>query len=230
MRSGPDRASNRFAGQRDNRTLSTARKLDPTAAATQWSGGDGSEAEIGVLRQKLQQMTEVMDVDQHPSLLAELTRDCPNSIRILASPHPIKRYTCLMHVFDFTERPEYVAIASHGVGRIYASPAFAHWLIAGGHLVEVAQDDALDGVLVFYFSEGSFKHVGLHGEDGRAVSKWGQGHLYDHALLEVPVVYGAEVRFYRGVPFEDAYDLLVQFAEENGMRFEPRSSDDAEAT
>jgi hypothetical protein len=152
------------------------------------------------------------------------THDCPNSIRILASPHPIKRYTCLMHALDFVERPEYVAIAGHGRGRIYASPAFARWLIEGGRLVEVSQEEARDGDLVFYFDDSGFKNVGLRRENGRVISKWGQGHLYDHELFEVPVVYGTQVKFYRHVEFEDAYDLLVRFAEENGMRFEPKPS------
>jgi hypothetical protein len=45
------------------------------------------------------------------------------------SVHPIRRYTCLMHVFDFADKREYAPIATHGLGRIYSSSAFAHWLL-----------------------------------------------------------------------------------------------------
>jgi len=89
------------------------------------------------LRQRLEEMTHVDDVSRHPALLAALSHECPNTVALLDSAHPIRRYTCLMHVFDFTEKPEYAAIATHGRGRIYAAGAFAHWLLDNGLLVGV---------------------------------------------------------------------------------------------
>ena len=167
-----------------------------------------------MLRKKLQTLTEVQDVAQHPALLAEVTRDCPNSVRITESPHPIKRYTCLMHVLDFTEKPEYIDFAGYRLDRVFAGADFAHWLIERGLLAEVSPADVQDGDLVFYFSsEGSFKHVGLRHSNGRVLSKWGVGHLYDHDLFEVPTSYGSDVRFYKRLPYEDAYHFLTQFAE-----------------
>ena len=182
-----------------------------------------------MLRKKLQTVIEVQDVAQHPVLLAEVTRECPNSIRITESSYPIDRYTCLMHVLNFTEKPEYIAIAAYGAGRIYAGTDFAHWLIERGILAEVSQAEAKDGDLVFYFSEGTFKHVGLWRLNGRVLSKWGVGHLYDHDLFEVATSYGTDVRFYKRLPYEDAYDLFTQLAEENDIPFEsaePSSSGD----
>ena len=171
----------------------------------------------GVLRERLQTIIEVQDVSKHPALLAELTGECPNSIQIVKSPHPIDRYTCLMHVFDFTEKPEYVAIAKYGLGRIFAGTDFAHWLIERGHLVEVSQTEAQEGDLVFYFSEGSFKHVGLWQSGHRVLSKWGVGHLYDHEIPEVPMSYGTDVRFYNRIPYEETFGFFKQFVEENGI-------------
>ena len=182
-----------------------------------------------MLRKKLQTVIEVQDVAQHPVLLAEVTREFPNSIRITESSYPIDRYTCLMHVLNFTEKPEYIAIAAYGTGRIYAGTDFAHWLIERGLLAEVSQAEAKDGDLVFYFSEGTFKHVGLWRLNGRVLSKWGVGHLYDHGLFEVPTSYGTDVRFCNRLPYDDAYDLFRQFAEEIDIPFEsaePSSSDD----
>ena len=123
-----------------------------------------------------------------------------------------------MHVSDFTEKPEYIAIAR--LGRVFAGADFARWLIEQGTLADVSQAEAQDGDLVFYFSEGTFKHVGLWRPNGRVLSKWGVGHLFDHELFEVPMSYGSEVRFFKRLPYEHAYDLITQFAKENGITFE----------
>lgn len=175
--------------------------------------------ENAVLRKKLQKLTQVQDVNQHLALLAEVTRECPNSIRIIESPHSNERYTCLMHVLDFTEKPQYIAIAKRGLDRVFAGTDFAKWLIQRGHLAEVTQAEAQDGDLVFYFHEGDFKHAGVWRSNGRVLSKWGVGHLYDHELFEVPMSYGTDVRFYNRLPYEDAFDLFIQFAAENGIPF-----------
>jgi hypothetical protein len=173
------------------------------------------------LRKKLEEMTRVDDVSQHPVLLAALSREYPNTIVLLDSPHPIRRYTCMMHVLDFAEKPDYATIATHGRGEIFAASAFAHWLLDKGLLVELKQEDAREGDIVLYFNEdGRFKHAGLIGANGRVVSKWGTGHLYEHELLEVPECYGTTVRFFKGPSYDDAFDHFLQFAEDNGMRFE----------
>jgi hypothetical protein len=46
-----------------------------------------------MVRKKLQKMTEVEDVSLHPALLAALSRESPNTIAVLDSPHRIRRYT-----------------------------------------------------------------------------------------------------------------------------------------
>lgn len=174
-----------------------------------------------VLRKKLEEMTHVDDVSQHPVLLAALTRAYPNTIVLLDSPHPIRRYTCMMHILDFAEKSDYATIAKHGRGEIFAAGAFAHWLMDKGLLVELKQDDARERDIVLYFNaEGRFKHAGLISANGRVVSKWGIGHLYQHELLEVPESYGTTLRFFKGFSYEDAFGHFLQFAEESGMRFE----------
>ncbi len=171
-----------------------------------------------VIREKLQLITEVQDASKHPALLADLTGECPNSIRITESPHPIDRYTCLMHVLEFTEKPEYVAIARYGLRRIFAGTDFAHWLVERGHLVEVSQTEAQEGDLVLYFKDGQFKHAGLWQSDDRVLSKWGVGHLYDHEIFEIPMSYGTEVKFYNRLPYEEAFGFFQEFVEESGIQ------------
>lgn len=171
-----------------------------------------------MLRNRLEEMTHVEDVSTHPTLLAALSRECPNSVRIVDSPHPIRRYTCLMHALDFTEKPEYVAIASRGFAVVYAGPRFAHWLLDRSLLEELPGAEAREGDLVFYFNgEGRFKHAGVRTGSGRVVSKWGTGHLYEHDTFEVPESYGETVRYFRKPSYEDALEHFVSFAKENGM-------------
>jgi hypothetical protein len=172
------------------------------------------------LRERLEDMTRVDDVSQHPALLAALTRECPNTITLLDSIYPIRRYTCLMYVFDFAEKAEYAAIATYERGLIYAAGAFAHWLLDNGVLVEVIPCDAGDGDLIFYFGDDErFKHAGLHLTNGRVHSKWGIGHLYQHGLFEVPESYGNKVRFFRMFSYDEAFGYFMRFAEDQGMKF-----------
>lgn len=121
---------------------------------------------------------------------------------------------------DFAEKPEYEAIAAHGRGRIYAAGAFGHWLLDRGLLVEVSQAEAREGDLVFYLSnDGRFKHAGLCRAEGRVISKWGIGHLYEHGVFEVPDSYGNKVRFFRSLSYDEAFGHFMRFAEDNGMTF-----------
>ena len=172
------------------------------------------------LRKRLQAMTEVEDVSQHPRLLQEIRGKCPNTIELLASPHPVGRYTCLVHVLGFAGCPDYEAIASRGFHVVFAGRAFAHWLIDRGALSEVSQPEAKTGDFVFYFDQdGRFMHAGLDRTNLRVTSKWGIGHLYEHELWDVPESYGTSVRFFKQLPYEEALDLFIQFAREKGMFF-----------
>ncbi len=170
-----------------------------------------------MLRRRLRDMIAVSDAYRHPSLLRRLSRIHRNSIRPLPSSHPIYRYTCLMHVFSFAEHPDYIAIAQHGQGRVYAGADFAHWLIARGLLMPLRSDDAQAGDLVFYFEDGQFKHAGMITGDGRVVSKWGSGQLYEHDLYEVPDSYGDDVRYFASLSCDAAFEYFTWFAAEHGI-------------
>jgi len=162
-----------------------------------------------MLRKKLQEMTEVLDVSRHPAMLKELSRTCPNTIAILKSPHRLDRYTCAMYAFDFTEKREYVQIAAHGP---FAGKDFLHRLVDNG-LLEVPEKEACEGDIVIYFAEdGWFKHIGLKRGAVRVVSKWGTGHLYEHGLFEVPEGYGTTTRFFKRLTFEAGLRYFREYA------------------
>ncbi len=164
------------------------------------------------------------DVTRHPALLDEVIRNCPNTIVLLESTYPLRRYTCAMHVFDFIEKPEYAAIAERGLNRVFAGGAFVHWLLDERLLEEIAPRDAREGVIVVYFNEaGLFKHAGITVREDRVVSKWGTGHLFEHGLFEVPESYGTKVRFFRKLRQATAYEYFMLFAKDNGMLLDETS-------
>ena len=174
-----------------------------------------------MLRKRLQEMTEVEDVSRHPALLSEITRDYPNTVAVVESCHPLERYTCVMHVFDFVEKPEYVAIAERGFNRVFAGGAFVNWLLDRGLLEKLQWSDTGRGDVVLYFNEqGSFKHAGLILAGERLLSKWGTGHLFEHGVLEVPESYGTGLLLVKGVPYDEGYKRFCDFATENGMIFQ----------
>jgi hypothetical protein len=74
--------------------------------------------------------------------------------------------------------------------------AFVRYLIEKGVLHEVPQNEVIKDGIVVYFKEQEPQHAGrLFG--ARVASKWGDGLLWDHEILEVPIIYGDGVLFYR---------------------------------
>jgi hypothetical protein len=172
------------------------------------------------LRGRLQAMTEAQSKSEYLAMLAAVARDFPNAIVLLDSPYPIQRYTCLMHVFEFTEKPEYAAMASRGFNVVFAGPTFAHWLLEKQLLTEVGEAEVREGDLIFYFNEeGRMKHAGLSRGVDRVESKWGKGGLFQHGLVEIPSSYGTTRRFFRKIPYEEALEYFRRFAKEKGMLF-----------
>jgi hypothetical protein len=170
------------------------------------------------LRKKLVAMTDADTEDQYLELFAAAIQNHPNAVTRLYSAHPIGRYTCFVHVFGFTEKPEYVAIARWGFNGQFAGPEFAHWMIDHQELKEVSEAEAQPGDMVMYFNdEGRLKHTGIYLGVNRVESKWGKGHLFEHDLFAVPESYGTTVKYFRKIPGEDVLESFKQFAREKGM-------------
>ena len=156
-------------------------------------------------------------------MLRELSLAHPNSVKILESVHPLRRYTCFVHAFGFTEQLAYVSIAEMAFNYVYAGPAFGLWLIDKGHLSEITEDDLVPNDLAFYFSvDGRLRHVAIFLGGGRFQSKWGLGYLFEHGLFEVPESYGKSARFFRGLAYPTAIRCFIAYAASKGMRFSRR--------
>lgn len=172
------------------------------------------------LRERLEDVFEAESWSEYLTLLAKVSSQFKNKIVLLDSPNPVERYTCVVHVLDFTEKPEFLAIDSRGFNVVIAGPNFLHWLLAKELLTEVAEPDACEGYLVLYFDQnGRIKHAGLTLGNGRVESKWGKGGLLQHDIFEVPASYGSNVRYFRRVQSDQALEYFKCYAKEKGMLF-----------
>lgn len=173
-----------------------------------------------MLRERLKQITETEDISTHSILLEELSSEIHNTIQILESEYPIDRYTCFIYVLNFTEDPEYINIASFGIGRVFAGTAFMNYLVDKNYLKEVTEGDAKEGDIVVYYNDNEIKHAGIFKSKNRVISKWGIGNLYEHSNYEVPSQYGDTIRYYKKLDKETALNYFVEFAKLNGILFE----------
>jgi hypothetical protein len=101
-----------------------------------------------------------------------------------------------MYAFDLVEDEEYKSIVLASSGPVYASTGFVQRLIDHDTLEQL--DQPLAGALVVYRFSGAVTHIGRMISCDRIESKWGIGHLYRHALLEVPSQYGDELECGQG--------------------------------
>jgi hypothetical protein len=132
-------------------------------------------------------MTESANSEaEYLALFAAVGRDWPNTIRLRQSSYPIQSYTCVMHVFEFAGKQEYLDLVSHGLNIGIAGPKFVQWLLEKSLLREHTGEQAVAGDLIFYFNDqDQVKHAGLSLGNGRVESKWGLGQLFDHELFDV---------------------------------------------
>lgn len=170
------------------------------------------------LRQRLQQITDEAPVERHPAQVEALRAEFGHTIQVVESELPISGYTCGVHSFGLIDDPTYRDVAGFGCGKTFAGAEFVQFLLANGLLEEKVAGVA--GDLVIYFDGVAFKHVGRMAQDGRILSKWGQGYLYNHQVWEVPLDYGQVVRYFQGPGPDQGLDLFIAYAQSKGFQFE----------
>jgi hypothetical protein len=86
-------------------------------------------------------------------------------------------------------------------------------------LVPRAPESVVSNDLIVYLDNGVFRHVGRIAEPDRVLSKWGTGHLYQHAVWEVPASYGEEICYFVGTDEDMSFGLFRAYAESRGFTF-----------
>lgn len=154
------------------------------------------------LRQILQDIT-LNHPSAHPQLMHERTAN--HSIKIVSPLGNGLKYNCVMFALGAVDNPQYIDLINHlpDDRDIHADTNFLKYLIEQGQLIPDP-----NGNLIIYSNDEKITHIGKIDSADRVQSKWGKGHLYDHAILEVPEDYG---NHYSNYQLNDTFDFMSSF-------------------
>jgi hypothetical protein len=128
-------------------------------------------------------------------------------------------YNCFTYVLELADSEDYRIITAQFT-RLGADVQFMRYLVQNRILQEIPSDFAVANDIVVYFDNAEPQHAGkLYGT--RVVSKWGDGLLWDHAVLEVPVIYGETRVFYRRLSREAAELAFAEYVAST-LHFDPQ--------
>ena len=174
----------------------------------------GEEVYLALRRRLDDVMQGVPDAAQLP-LVAGLADEHPHSIRLLVAADRECRETwafnCHAYTFGLRDSDD---VLRNVTRKTFPNAAYVEWLLA--HVL-IETDEPADGDFVIYFTGVTGQHSGIW-TGARVRSKWGTGHLWEHALHEVPLRYGDEVGFFSAVPAERCIAAFVAFAQARAPR------------
>jgi hypothetical protein len=154
-----------------------------------------------------------LDAIDHRKKIRELGQQYHHTIEFEAFN---SEETCVPYALQLTDDPTYEAVR-RAFGHIFAGAEFMGWLLSG-RLSELSAPQT--GCLVCYFSDVTWKHIGVVTAEDRIVSKWGEMPRYRHSLAEVPAAYGENVKFFQRPSLSTARALFRDFALSQGLREE----------
>lgn len=159
------------------------------------------------LRTRLRDITCTKDIEGHYSAIENLRSEFPHTIQLVEQTNPTLPRNCYEWAFDLN------SVLTRWVGErdlpeLFAGPQFVSTLIP--HLNSISESNVKSDDLVLYFDEQIPTHAGL-ATKSRVISKWGEGHIYQHGLLEVPSSYGNGIRFFLKIPSSVATMRFVKY-------------------
>ena len=161
--------------------------------------------------------TKEQDVSRHAALIGALP---DHTIRPLRRGDPRKpaadRYNSFGFALDLADSERHIAVATH-FRNIHSDNAFVSHLLKNGGLEEIQTDALHKGDVVIYFHNADPAHAGKVFGD-RVISKWGLGNLWEHALFEIPVSYGTDVRYFRALGAGPAEAAFLKYAQSRGVQ------------
>ncbi len=125
-------------------------------------------------------------------------------------------YTCFMYALniEFYNQSNPIKEISREHLEIYISSDFLLFCINKGVLREVSFDEIVEGDIILYFTNEIPVHAGKILNSKRVISKWGQGgHLWGHAIWEIPAMYGTQASFYKNGVNEQITKCFLEYAE-----------------
>jgi hypothetical protein len=175
-----------------------------------------------MLRQCLHDLAP-MEVGAQLVRLEELRTEFGHTVLALSTPISNLRFNCVMYALGVEQNAElYRLLVSLTYGPqkdldISMDTGFIRWLVDAGSIAEVNAENA---ELAVYAFEDKYTHIGRVLASSRVQSKWGSGHLYEHAPLEVPFSYGDTVQYFSGADVETVLNEFWSYAESKGAIFD----------
>ncbi len=131
-----------------------------------------------------------------PDLFEKYVRhQLPRELKVLAPPpeEPVN-YNCFVYALGLQNDPSFLGNVNWDftkqLDRSYEQ------LIAQKILLQTEAPSPGD-LIVYRADDGTISHVGLMDSDRKVTSKWSWGPLLRHAVLDVPVLYGDDIKFYK---------------------------------
>lgn len=162
------------------------------------------------------QITKIMGESNSPITTCDELKDAcsifDGEIRFLEEPDQHYPYTCMQYCMDCTtgnvERynsyMQFKGLKIDGIDMV-----FLGWLIDHSYLV---LDSKEKSTFVTYWENTDPKHIGFSTSKDQVVSKWGVGGpLIKHGLLDVPSLYGSDIKWYRWSEEYNVLELIEQF-------------------
>ena len=177
----------------------------------------GTSAELvdHALRQALDEITNLPDTEipRHPEMIEALREQHGHTIHPAIDPDHaelgLPTYTCFMHAFRLARSEIAYRIASC-LPSTFPGSDFVDYL---AHTRLREKPSGATGDVVVYWADGRPSHAGVL-RDGRVVSKWGIGQLWDHLVFEVPAKYGDRTRYFEPVDQRESEHAFIEFARE----------------
>jgi hypothetical protein len=159
-----------------------------------------------------------------PSLEGSQAQDTLETLR-LVHPHTVcwvdplslgprlHEFNCYALAFRLVFVPEFFERRS-GVIKAVVDMPLVFEMLKRTQQIDASEVRRLD--LVVYSDQGKVCHAGVVVEQQAALtvrSKWGNGSIFDHTLLEVPLEYGWSVRYFAALPAKSAWELFIQHHE-----------------
>ncbi len=126
----------------------------------------------------------------HPTLALNVAKHHSHSIRHVDPCDEGPSFNCFQFAFGLKDSTVVVDLLTTD-----RDQGFPLGLTFGAEFVERLIDRELlvvdaEGDLLAYFADARPAHAGLIDEHDRVTSKWGDGHLWNHEIWEVPSSYG----------------------------------------
>lgn len=154
------------------------------------------EVPITHLRKQLQAATSDRNFHEHGSRVAAIDGHSIREVPLNDPRRPnLPEYNCFAFALDLAGSSAFRLITG-SFSHLEAGSGFVHYLISRELITATQPQSASERDVVIYFEGEEAKH-GACMFQGRLVSKWGEGLLWDHILEEVPAQYGTFANTFR---------------------------------